>query len=351
MKFIATILLILMMLSHATCGVLLWRRRNETGDYSRYIQAVLSWASAFFTMTFIFRTWAETTTADGAFFEPEHTFVPIIFQMTYFLYPLEVIRPTVGRTKVYAILFAPLLLLVSVGLCAGIEYTPLYTYADVWNHIGEFNVLLRLFALVMMLLYCFSLLLVPYDWKQSCADKKFILSYALGFCLIGLLHFIIQITHMYQFVLLHQIAWFGFFMLVAYYELKERLLVPHTAAEQEIAEAPQSSDDKLWAHILLSLDMNDKWRSPELSLTSFAEQLGSNRTYVGDAFKRNTKMTFVEYITHRRIDYVVETLKSKPDVNIHELFNYVGYRQRSTAWRNFQKVTGMTPHEFLERIK
>lgn len=104
MKFIATILLILMMLSHATCGVLLWRRRNETGDYSRYIQAVLSWASAFFTMTFIFRTWAETTTADGAFFEPEHTFVSIIFQMTYFLYPLEVIRPTVGRQKVYSVL-------------------------------------------------------------------------------------------------------------------------------------------------------------------------------------------------------------------------------------------------------
>lgn len=351
MKFIATILLILMMLSHATCGVLLWRRRNETGDYSRYIQAVLSWASSFFTMTFIFRTWSETTTADGAFFEPEHTFVSIIFQMTYFLYPLEVIRPTVGRTKVYAILFAPLLLLVSVGLCAGIEYTPLYTYADVWNHIGEFNVLLRLFALVMMLLYCFSILLVPYDWKQSCADKKFILSYALGFCLIGLLHFIIQITHMYQFVLLHQIAWFGFFMLVAYYELKERLLVAQTAAEQEIAEAPQSSDDKLWAHILLSLDMNDKWRSPELSLTSFAEQLSSNRTYVGDAFKRNTEMTFVEYITRRRIDYVADSLRKNPKANLKELFNYVGYRQRSTAWRNFQKIMGMTPTEFVESLK
>ena len=101
----------------------------------------------------------------------------------------------------------------------------------------------------------------------------------------------------------------------------------------------------------IMLNSNDKWRSPELSLTSLAEQLESNRTYVGEAFKHNTGMTFVEYITHRRINYVVETLKREPETNLHELFNYVGYRQRSTAYRNFQKITGMSPTEFLESIK
>ena len=39
---------------------------------------------------------------------------------------------------------------------------------------------------------------------------------------------------------------------------------------------------------------------------------------------------------------------SKSSADIQELFNYAGYRQRSTAWRNFQKVTGMTPAEFIE---
>ena len=102
---------------------------------------------------------------------------------------------------------------------------------------------------------------------------------------------------------------------------------------------------------MVLLDSNDKWRSPELSLTSLSEQLESNRTYVGESFKRNTGMTFVEYITHRRIDYVVETLKREPETNLHELFNYVGYRQRSTAWRNFQKITGLTPTEFVEGLK
>lgn len=75
------------------------------------------------------------------------------------------------------------------------------------------------------------------------------------------------------------------------------------------------------------------------------------RTYIGEAFKRNTGMTFVEYITQRRIDYVVSALKENPEVNVQGLFNYVGYRQRSTAWRNFQKITGLTPTEFVERLK
>jgi hypothetical protein len=39
------------------------------------------------------RIWLETTPADGAFFDPEHTFVPILFQIAFFLYPIEVIRP------------------------------------------------------------------------------------------------------------------------------------------------------------------------------------------------------------------------------------------------------------------
>ena len=56
MQYIITVLLVLMTITFITCGILLWRRRAETGDYSRTIQALFSWVSAFFTFTFIFRT-------------------------------------------------------------------------------------------------------------------------------------------------------------------------------------------------------------------------------------------------------------------------------------------------------
>ena len=351
MKYIATILLFFMTIALVTSGVILWKRRKETGDYSRFIWAVFSWISAFFTLTFIMRTWQETTTSDGAFFEPEHTFVPLLMQMTFFLYPLELIRPTLNKVKVYALLFIPMMLLVAVGMCAGIEYTPIYTYADLWQHIGKFNVWFRLFSLMVMLFYCFSLFLVPYDWRKSSADKRFITFYSCGFCLIGLLHFAIQMFHAYFLVLAHQIVWISFFLSVTWYELRERLLLPKAAIELKEFCDCDSTDDDLWREITLLLNNNDKWRDPDLSLSSMSELLESNRTYVGEAFKRNTGMTFIEYLTKRRIDYVVARIKDNPKADIHELFNHVGYRQRSTSWRNFQKITGMTPTEFIDNLK
>ena len=124
MNYIVAILLSIMSIGLTVCGVLLWKRRMETGDYSRHIQAIFSIVSAVFAFMFIFRTWNGSTTVDSTFFEPEHTFVPLFFQMLFFFYPLEVIRPTASLSKVYTFLFGPLLLLaiissyISISFCA-----------------------------------------------------------------------------------------------------------------------------------------------------------------------------------------------------------------------------------------
>ena len=177
MLYIATIFLSLMSVGLTACGILLWKCRKETGDYSRHIQAIFSMVSAVFAFMFIFRTWNGTTTVEGAFFEPEHTFIPIFIQTIFFFYPLEVIRPTVSRSMVYTLLFGPLLLLAIVGLCGGIEYTVIHTYADLWQHMTEPNVWFRLLTLAVMLFYGFSLFCVPYDWRNSSANRVFIRTY------------------------------------------------------------------------------------------------------------------------------------------------------------------------------
>lgn len=130
MLVLLTIMLIFMTATFTTWGVLLWHRRSETGDSSRFIQAIFSWFSTIFSFIFILRTRHETTTIGNALFEPEHTFVPLLFQITFFFYPLEVIRPSIKRTKLILWLITPLLILGCVGMCASIQYTPIHTYAD-----------------------------------------------------------------------------------------------------------------------------------------------------------------------------------------------------------------------------
>ena len=351
MLYIATFLLSLMTLGLIICGILLWRCRKEAHDYSRTIQAIFSWVSAFFAFTFIFRTWAGSLTVDGAFLEPEHTFVPIFIQMIFFLYPLEVMKPLVNPKKVYILLFTPLLAIAVVGMCAGIVYTPIHTYEDLWAHIAEPNVLFRLFAIIVMLFYCFSLFLVRYDWRQSSADRNFIRKYAIGFCLIGLLHFTIQVTHSYVAQLMHQLVWMAFFFSITYYELKERLVYTSKANSDQAEDKVEKCEDELWKRIMLVLETHEGWCRPDINMTVLSEEVFSNRTYVNEAFHRNAGTTFGEYLIRRRIDFVVSEMKRNTENNIQELFQKAGFRQRTTAWKNFHKVMGMSPTEYLETLK
>ena len=351
MKYISTIILVLMTIILVICGIRLWKCRKEPNDYSRTIQAIFSWFSAFFSLTFIFRTWTETTTADGAFFEPEHTFIPIFIQMCFFFYPLEIMQPSISRPKAYALLFSPLLLLVLIGMCTGIEYTPIYTYSDIWLHIGKFNVWFRLLALTVMLFYCFALILMPYDWCKSNISKQHIRIYASGFCLIGVLHFAIQMTHAYWIVVTHQVVWMAFFILISHFELNKRSLSKKPSSKSETPKDLVSAPKSLWDRIVVALDEEDKWRDANLNLNTLSDYLNSNRTYIGEAIKQNTGLTFNEYINRRRINYIIEQLEQNPEENISKLFDFVGYTQRTTAVRNFQKITGTTPAEFAASIK
>ena len=350
MIYLTIILLSLMSVGLTFCGIVLWKRRKETSDYSRYIQSIFSIVSAVFAFLFIFRTWNGTTTVDTAYFEPEHTFIPILIQTTFFLYPLEVIRPTASRSIVYTLLFGPLLLLAIIGLCSGIEYTVIQTYDDLWQHLAEPNVWFRLLTLTVMLFYGFSLFLVPYDWRHSNANPVFIRTYAVGFCLIGVFHFIVQLTHSYVFLLLHMMMWMSFFFGIAYYELRERLL-PVKTDILPITQDKEETEDSLWKRIMTELEDKKGWCRTDMNMTLLSEQVFSNRTYVNEAFRQHTGSSFSEYISHRRIAFVVEEMKLNPEANIQDLFQKAGFRQRTTAWKCFHKIMRMSPTEYLETLK
>jgi two-component system response regulator YesN len=102
---------------------------------------------------------------------------------------------------------------------------------------------------------------------------------------------------------------------------------------------------------MMVLETHEGWSRPDINMTVLSEEVFSNRTYVNEAFRRNVGTTFGEYLIRRRIDFVVGEMKRNTDSNIQYLFQRAGYRQRTTAWKNFHKIMGMSPSEFQATLK
>ena len=349
MTYISAFLLIAISITLTICGSLLWKRRNETGDNSRTIQAVFSWVSAVVSLIFVFRTLNHTTVVDMEYLAPEHTFVTLIFQMCFFLYPLALLKPKETPIRVYKFLFVPLLILFLVGMCAGIEYTHITTHEQLREDFFKFDVLLRVGTLVVMLFYCFALYLIPYDYRTSSVDSRFLMSYATGYLIMGVFHFLTQFFHLPILSLIYQIVWVLFFVGVTWYELKVRLFDAGNKYDDHQGE--ETHIDLLWTKIQHVLEDDEEWRNPDMTLTILASRVFSNRTYVGDAFKRNTGIGFSEYMSKRRVGYVADHLKLNPDSDVKMLFFHAGFRSYSTAWDNFRRVMGMTVSEFVSKQK
>lgn len=328
------------------CGIKLWRHREETGDRSRAIHGLFCLFSSALALIFIFRTWNGTTVVDSAYLDPEHTFIPILFQMALLLYPLEVLRPKENPIKIYSMVFTPLIILFLVGIGGGIEYTEINTSTEMIELADKPNVLFRLITSVIVLSYGFVLFIIPYDYKRSSANRYFLISYASGYFILGFLHFAIQFTHSHILVLAHQVLWLTFLSAVTWYELTIRL-VANDGVDGNAKFSENTKYDHLWENIMSIIEVEHEWRNPNLTLSSLTSQVYSNRTYVSEAFKRNAGTNFSEYISRRRIRYVVEYLNLHPEADIKSLFFYVGYRSYSTAWDNFRRITGMTPAEFI----
>lgn len=84
----------------------------------------------------------------------------------------------------------------------------------------------------------------------------------------------------------------------------------------------------------------------DVSLQQCAEAVGVSASYVSRTFKRVGGVSFLEYVTRVKIDYVKERLLSGDD-NIGEIAQQVGYSERN-LYRTFVKLEGISPGSFRE---
>lgn len=84
-----------------------------------------------------------------------------------------------------------------------------------------------------------------------------------------------------------------------------------------------------------------------LKITDVVKAIGSNRTYVSNYINTTYHCSFSDYINQLRIEHAKTLLlSSEADTKLSTIAEASGYSSESAFYRNFQKVTGITPSEF-----
>lgn len=88
----------------------------------------------------------------------------------------------------------------------------------------------------------------------------------------------------------------------------------------------------------------------KLNSDTLSKQFGLSRTAFCSMFQQRTGMSLHKYISQKRIQKAQLLIRSHGELALGQIAAQVGYEDDSTFYRNFLKVTGMTPSAYRDQF-
>ncbi len=116
---------------------------------------------------------------------------------------------------------------------------------------------------------------------------------------------------------------------------------------------PISNSEAIFEKIIKMFEEEKIYKQHDLSLDSLAKKIGSNRTYISKIINEKTGKNFTEFVNEYRIEEAKRLLcdtKNKR-LTIEAIGLEAGFKSKSTFFRVFKNITGVTPSFFLKNIQ
>ena len=94
------------------------------------------------------------------------------------------------------------------------------------------------------------------------------------------------------------------------------------------------------------IEEKELYRRKNLRITDVATELATNKTYVSAMLNNMSGESFTSMITRYRVSYAQKLLREHPEMVLDEVADESGFSSRTSFFRNFKAVTGMTPQEW-----
>lgn len=241
---------------------------------------------------------------------------------------------------------------VTVLISHGLDnsFVEFHSWKDLYNHIWETNVLLRI-TFVLTITLDLPLLWIAYQaTKSSLPIKWMIICLAIANAVLLIIWFFTLSTFVQ---IIHNLELTVCVACITYFEINKPIFSSEISPSLTLTPLEQTNKvsspfvNELWIRIIKVLHDDSIWCNPDLSLEMFCKLVGSNKDYINKSFHVNANTTFSDYVNRLRIERMAEELCKNPLVNKKELFLSVGYRSRTSAWRNFQKYMGVSPTDYI----
>jgi len=337
----------------------LWRMRGLANDRSRRMLIIGTLFSGLLALwILVMQLIMKDTELNTPILHPWICWMYMSMNVVMTLYPISVIHPKWLTPRRSIFLFLPTLILAIGNFIFWNRWTQLETPDDIWINAWKPDVLLRLVTLFIMVPYVFLLTFIPRNYRQSSASKWWTLNYSMGLLVLCTIHIVLMLTVSQKLIVVLPLMAAAFFLFSTEYELEERLR-PSTKEEDEDENSKEepnatpvvSTEMDLWSRVKQLMDEDEVWRDPDLTLASLSRLCATNITYLSRVIQQETNNGFKELVNAKRVASVENQLKENPDIDIQTALFNAGYRSRTTAWRNFKDITGVSPAEYKLSLK
>ena len=94
-----------------------------------------------------------------------------------------------------------------------------------------------------------------------------------------------------------------------------------------------------------ALEYIDAHFTENITLASLSNRVNFNYSYFSRMFKQQVGMSFIQYVTRKRMELAVELL-SDPDIKVYEIARRVGYEESKHFTKTFKNYFGQSPDQF-----
>lgn len=124
---------------------------------------------------------------------------------------------------------------------------------------------------------------------------------------------------------------------------------------QESSGTEATNDDDfyrtLYFRVLQVMEKDRPFLNPELNISLLAKAAITNRTHLSTAINRMTGTNFSTWLAEYRVNYVIHLMTTCGSDNLDMLYEKAGFGSRTSFYRQFKQITGLTPKQFLKQRK